>query len=153
MIAFVLLLTASAACDPAGVNAPYLAMEQGFRDRDPAMVASAYTSTSVLGSVNRPQVRSAKRMTETFAYVAPEDGRTLTIDFKILHRDQGEDLVADVGLYRITAEGQAPNYGQFTTVSTCGSDGVWRFIADLMTAAGESEWQSAECVPGAPCAD
>ena len=152
MIVLALMLTASAACDAAGVDAPYLTMERGFRNRDPALVASAYASTSVLGGIDRPEVRSAERMTQTFAYVAPEDGRTLTIDFRIIHRDRGDDLVADVGLYRISAEGAAPSYGQFTTVITCGSDGVWRFIADLMTAAGEPEWRAAECVPGAPCA-
>ena len=153
MIAVLVMLTASASCDPAGIDAPYRAMEEGFRNRDPAMVASAYSPTSVLGGVDRPEVHGAEEMTQVFAYVAPEDGRTLAIDFKIVHRDRADDLVADVGLYRIRVEGREPSYGQFTTVTVCGADGVWHFIADLMTRAGEPEWRSAECVPGAPCAD
>lgn len=147
-----LILMAAGACAAADVNQPYEAMQRGFAERSPDIVATAYHPETVIGGVNPPRVRTAEELPSLFGYVAPDDGGTLVLDFRILERDVGDGLAVDVGLYRITSEDRPANYGRFTTVLQCGNDQTWRFVADLMSPASEEDWTQSACSDGAPCA-
>lgn len=146
------LASVAASCIASDANQPYEAMQRGFAGRDPAVVASAYHDETAIGGVNPPRIRTAEELPSLFAYVAPDDGSVLAIDFKIIERHVGERLGADIGLYRITGD-ETPSYGGFTTVLSCGEDRVWRFTADLMHPADEEDWETAICVDGGPCAE
>lgn len=146
-----LLANFASTCIASDVNQPYEAMQRGFAERDPAVVASAYHDETAIGGLNPPRIRTEEELPSLFGYVAPEDGSVLAIDFRITERDVGETLGADIGLYRITGGG-GPSYGGFTTILSCGEDRMWRFTADLMRPADEETWNAAECVDGAPCA-
>ena len=109
------LASVAASCIASDANQPYEAMQRGFAGRDPAVVASAYHDETAIGGVNPPRIRTAEELPSLFAYVAPDDGSVLAIDFKIIERHVGERLGADIGLYRITGD-ETPSYGGFTTV-------------------------------------
>lgn len=147
------LIAAANLCATADKNHPYTAMQEGFAAGDPEIVASAYHSESAIGGVNPPRIRTTQELPSLFGYVAPDDGTVLKIDFKIVARDVGDSLGADIGLYRISSPNQPASHGRFTTILQCGGDHVWRFIADLMQPADADDWNAAACVDDAPCVE
>ena len=151
-MSFAVFIAASAICSISDATSPYETMQQGFAARDPSIVASAYETDAILGGVFKPKVRNSDELIKTFQYVAPADGRTLIIHFKILFRDIGETAVGDVGLYRIT-DGDKKDYGKFTTALRCNADSKWVFVADLMSDASETDWVEAVCASDAICAE
>ena len=119
------------------IDAIYKTFSEAYRTLDVEKVTNLYSETAAYLPPDNEilQGRAAIRPTfQSFFDYIKNEGRTMTISFRIFQRKIDKELAYDVGIYTIrqSKDGKELNTGQgkFVVVAVKEKDGKWRFQVD-----------------------
>lgn len=119
------------------IDAVYKTFSEAYRTLNAEMVANLYTETAAYLAPDNDILQSREQIRPTFKsffdYIKNE-GRTMTISFRIFQRKVDKNMAYDVGIYTIRQfkDDEEVNMGQgkFVTVAVKEKSGKWRFQVD-----------------------
>lgn len=119
------------------IDAIYAAFSDAYRTLDVEKVSGLYSETVAYLPPNSPVLNGRDEVRPTFKSFFDwirNEGRTMTISFRILQRTAEKKLAYDVGIYTIRQfkDGRevGSGDGKFVTVAVKQKDGKWRFQVD-----------------------
>lgn len=120
-----------------GIDAVYKSFSEGYKTLNPETVANLYTENAAYLAPEDDVLTGRAGILENFKGFfdsVRNDGRNMTISFRILQRKAEKNMAYDVGIYTLRSfkDGKEIGAGQgkFVVVAIKEKDGKWRFQVD-----------------------
>lgn len=121
----------------AGIDAVYAQFSEAYRTLDPAKVGNLYSQDASYLPPDQEILLGRDKIRPTFDSFfewAKQEGRTMTISFRIVQRKVDKNLGYDVGVYTLRQfkDGKevASGQGKFVVVAIREKSGKWLFQVD-----------------------
>jgi hypothetical protein len=156
--ALVVLAAPVAAEDNAAVNSVYDRMSEAYARRDRHLLGTIFHPQMVTSSAdsNQPPVIGGVALSERVGAGLDrlkQANRQAELGFRITHRGWAGGTAVDVGVLRMRTwgGGREPRtvYSRFLSTLTKRDDGLWAFLSDAPSSAGEADWNKAAPFAGA----